>query len=214
MKKILLFIIFSSFFRVKGQTEIGAGFQGNILVGIEKNIGKISTNSNSVYIGHTFKFNDEMAFYTEINYVNSRYIMDGLFFQKAQNVFEITPYNYKQSLIRFHSIQIPIFLKGLLNGVISSNNYQTISLGPILDYTISVVQKYKIGNESKLENFKIENKINARIGLVVNQYANLKSLNKKISFGIGGNYQLTEYLNNGNKSFKPLSLYLRFGVII
>jgi len=213
MKKIVIILFFIPAF-AKCQTEIGISPQGNFLIGLDKKIQRIYSNSNALYLGHSIKINSGFDFFTGLSYVNGNYIMDGLFFKKNENVFELTPTNYKQSLMRFHSLQIPFFVKGIIKGDYDSPNYSTFSIGPILEYLIKIKQEFKIDNEKNSENASIDNKIVARIGFELNNYYKFKSLGKYINIGFGMNYQITEFLNNENKSFKPLTIFLKIGMVL
>lgn len=212
--KLLFVILLALPLHVYCQNEIGVSPGGTFLIGLDKSIDRISSSSNGFYFGHNFNLNNDMYFYSEIMFVNTRYIMDGLFFKDTENTFHLTPTNYKQSIIKSNFFQIPIFVKGIVSGNLDAGKYSTFSVGPIFDYAFDVKQEYKVDNIKKKEQAPIDNRLNARIGFEVNNYTKIKGSNTFINMGFGSNYHLTEYLNNGNKSFKPLTIYLKLGISI
>ena len=89
MKKIVIILFFIPAV-ANCQREVGISPQGNFLIGLNKNIERIYSISNAIYIAQSIKVSSDFDFCIGLSYVNGTYIMDGLFFKINENVFELT----------------------------------------------------------------------------------------------------------------------------
>lgn len=218
MKKrnLLLFVFLAINIYAKAQTEIGLSIAGYYATQRPANVDIIGSGGGIISIAHSFKLKKDWTVQPQLQINGGRYIMDGIFTKSPTNSysFDVTPINYKQSVLTMYSFKVPVFLRYTILRDESKYSMPLVSigLGPYGEYLFSAQQKYKIGIENFKEKAPIQNKFQYGIAMDLGIYGKaIKKNFSNLSFHFGIHYQLSDYLKD-NTSFKPIVGYLGLGI--
>jgi hypothetical protein len=142
-------------------------------------------------------------------YESNAHIVDGTFYKAFNDYsFALTLPLVKQNELRLDYIHLPIMYK--YNWL----NSASINFGPYFSYLINARSRYKVGTDKFKDNLPIQNEFHYGLRAEMDGWRfDGKSSKTGSVFGLGLQYQLSRHID-GERSFKPLFAYLKFGIVI
>jgi hypothetical protein len=187
-----------------------AGFSK--MTGLPKNIDEQMSFGSSIRLHYNLQLTkNKKPFYltSGIGYERYRYITDGMFNRNNEGYFFVpTPNDYKQHEIDMQFLHVPLLFKFV------PFHESATSIGFYGNYLLKAKSKYKIGADKFSAEAPVENKF--QFGLAFDQeFILFSNKQKKTSpvLGFGANYQLSKFISD-NRSFKPLSGYVKIGIAL
>lgn len=210
---VMVSILLGLALHVHAQSEITLGLTGYFPLQKPSNVNVVSGSGGFIGYSKTFTLKDRWVLNPQLQLGAGRLIMDGMFTKdKDKYSFDVTPPDYKQSVLNFYTLRLPVLLK---YGIGQGNNEHKpsvyIGIGPYVEYLLAAQQHYKIGNNTTKERAPIQNKFQYGVATELSIYGKEITKNLGFSLHVGTQVQLSDFLTD-KTSFKPFAPYIRLGL--